>query len=88
MRLLFGNKPSVVIELQSEPWVPRPLVDVPIDEQLTRFDINKMNEMIRYPYLSGFDSGYLWGAEWWYWMKVKQDKPEIWSEAKQLFAQE
>ena len=30
---------------------------------------------------------YLWGAEWWYWMKEKQNKPEIWDEAKKLFIQ-
>jgi len=24
-------------------------------------------------------------VEWWYWMKVKQDQPEIWNEAAALF---
>jgi hypothetical protein len=23
--------------------------------------------------------------EWWYWLKEKQGKPEIWQEAKKLF---
>jgi len=27
----------------------------------------------------------LWGGEWWYWMKEKQNQPEIWQEAKKLF---
>ncbi len=85
MKLLFGDKPAVVIELQSEPWTPRPLVEVPIDEQLTHFDMAKMNELIGYPYQSGFDTAYLWGAEWWYWMKLN-DHPEFWQRAQQVFA--
>lgn len=25
-------------------------------------------------------------TEWWFWLKEKQGKPEIWNEAKKLFA--
>ncbi len=86
MRLFYGDKPAIVVELQSEPWIPRPLKEVPIDEQLTRFNMDKMNEMISYAYKGGFDEAYLWGAEWWYWMKL-HNHPEFWQRGKQLFAQ-
>ena len=34
---------------------------------------------------TGFDKFYLWGAEWWYWLKEKQGRPEIWDEARAVF---
>jgi len=30
------------------------------------------------------DTIYLWGSEWWYWLKEKQNDPKIWEEAKNL----
>jgi hypothetical protein len=84
-RLLYGDKPSVVIELQSEPWIPKPLNEVSIDDQLKRFDMNKMNELIQYPYVSGFDGAYLWGLEWWYWMK-QHNHPEFWNRGQEVFS--
>jgi len=47
---------------------------------LERFQIN-----IEFSKKTGLDTFYLWGAEWWYWMKIKQNQPEIWQEAKKLF---
>ena len=86
MRLFFGNKPSMVIELQSEPWIPAVALDqVSVDEQLQHFNIDRMNELIGYPYQSGFNTAYLWGAEWWYWMK-QHGHPEFWQRAKQLYS--
>jgi len=34
---------------------------------------------------TGMSEHYLWGAEWWYWMKEKQNNSEIWDEARKLF---
>ena len=34
---------------------------------------------------TGLDTFYLWGVEWWYWMKTAQNQPAIWTEAKTLF---
>ena len=28
---------------------------------------------------------YLWGAEWWYWLKEKKDHPAVWDAARTLF---
>jgi len=35
----------------------------------------------------GFPEIYLWGAEWWYWLKITQNHPELWDTAKELFNQ-
>ena len=34
---------------------------------------------------TGLDTIYLWGGEWWYWLKISQDNPDLWNEAKNLF---
>ena len=49
-------------------------------------DIEQFRKNIEYAKNTGLDAFYLWGAEWWYWMKTTQNRPEIWSEAQKLFA--
>jgi len=81
---IFG-KDVICIELQAEPWASKPFYDVPLDEQLKIMNLEKFKENIVFAKDSGLNQFYLWGAEWWYWMKVKQGQPEIWNEAKKLF---
>jgi len=33
---------------------------------------------------TGFSPQYLWGVEWWYWMK-QQNQPQFWEAAKELY---
>lgn len=80
--LIYGHKPSLVIELSAEPWLLQPIVDTPVDVQLSRMGIDKFNEMIDFSSRTGFDTFYFWGAEWWYWMK-KNGHPEFWDRAKE-----
>ena len=87
MELIYGKKPSMVIELSGEPWLLEPLVDTPIDIQLSRMDSDKFNEMIDFSARTGFDTFYLWGAEWWYWIKFN-GHPEFWNRAKELYSTE
>jgi hypothetical protein len=85
IEILFGKKPSLVIELSTEPWLLQPIIDTPVEVQLERMGIDKFREMINFGRKTGFDTFYLWGAEWWYWMKTQQNHPEFWEEAKTLF---
>mgnify|MGYP001584059402 CR=1 FL=1 len=84
--LVYGQKPSVVIELSMEPWLRRPIVGTPNEILLDRMGIDKFNEMLSFSSKTGFDTFYLWGAEWWYYMKKTQDHPEFWERAKEIFA--
>lgn len=84
MSLLFGSKPSIVIELSTEPWLLQPIVDTPMDILLQRMGLDKFNNMITFSSKAGFDTFYLWGGEWWYWMKAK-GHPELWNRAKEIF---
>lgn len=85
INFMYGSKPAIVIELSAEPWLLNPLVETPIDTQLSRMGIEKLNEMIDFSSKTNFDTFYLWGAEWWYWMKLN-GHPEYWERAKKLMA--
>lgn len=84
VKMIFGDKPSVVVELSSEPWLLQPITDTPVETQFERMGIDKFNEMISFSSKTGFDTIYFWGAEWWYWMK-KQGHEDHWNRARQLF---
>jgi hypothetical protein len=83
-RLLHGDKEAIVIELEAEPWLLQPIVDTPVDIQMQRMGIDKLESIIDFSSKTGFDTFYLWGAEWWYWLK-KNGYPEHWERAQKLF---
>lgn len=85
MKLFFSTKPSFVIELSSEPWLRKPIVETDIDTQFERMGIDKFKEMVDFSSKTGFDTFYLWGAEWWYWLKLK-GYSEHWDYAKTIFS--
>ena len=80
----FFNKEVICIELQAEPWGPKLLYDSPLEEQKKTMNLEQFQKNIEFAKKTGLKEFYLWGAEWWYWMKEKQDQPEIWHEAKKL----
>lgn len=51
-------------------------------------NISQFKENIDYAKAVGFPENYLWGAEWWYWLKVKHNDPRYWQEVKKLIAGE
>ena len=79
------NKKVIGIELQAEPWAPKPFFNVPILEQEKTMNISQFKENIQFARETGLDKFYLWGVEWWYWLKEIHNRPEIWNEAKELF---
>ncbi|MBU1045769.1 endo-1,4-beta-xylanase [Patescibacteria group bacterium] len=81
------NKKVICVELQAEPWGQTLLSDSPLEEQEKTMDLQKIRKIIQYAKDTGTDTFYLWGSEWWYWMKEKQNQPEIWNEIKNLLMQ-
>ncbi len=79
------NKKVICGELQAEPWGPQLLYDSPLEEQKKTMNLDQFKKNIEFAKKTGFDKFYLWGAEWWYWLKEKHGQPEIWSEAKKIF---
>ncbi len=85
MRLLYGQKPVILSELSLEPWLAAPIEDVPLLEQRSRMSVPMMEEIIAYAAETPFREQYLWGVEWWYYMREK-GHPDHWLFAKVLFA--
>ena len=85
MRLLTPQTHFMVIELQAEPWANGWVGDATNEEQFRTMDEHKLVANIEYAKQVGFPEIYLWGAEWWYWMKVDRQYPAIWDTAKTYF---
>lgn len=83
--LFAGKKPKLIIEFQMEPWNSRQIYETSIEEQLAVFPESDFDKRIEFVKKTGFDTVYLWGAEWWWWMGVKHEKWEFWNKTKALF---
>ncbi|USN87770.1 MAG: beta-galactosidase [Candidatus Nomurabacteria bacterium] len=85
--MIYGEKQTFLIELSVEPWLVAPISDVPIETQFSRMDLEKFEDILKYAESTRFDKQYLWGAEWWYWLKTKK-RPEMWERGQELFLKE
>ncbi len=79
------DKKVIVVELQAEPWGPKLLYESAPEEQEKTMNLERFQKNVEFARKTGLDEFYLWGAEWWYWMKETQSQPEIWLEAKKIF---
>jgi hypothetical protein len=79
-------KDVIVTELQAEPWPAnqRSVADTPIPEQYRSMSVSTFRDNIEFVRRVGFSEVYLWGAEWWYWIKDRGN-PDFWNQAKALF---
>jgi len=84
IREFADQENPIIIELQGEPWVAGWTVNQPLEEQFKSMNAEKLLENVEYAEKSGFSEIYIWGAEWWYWLKEKQNKPEVWNTARDL----
>ncbi len=84
LALIYGDKPTFLIELSAEPWLIAPVTSVPLDTQFTRMDIDKFNDILEYAKDTRYDKQYLWGAEWWYWLSL-QGHTDMWEKGKTLY---
>ncbi len=79
------NKEVICVELQAEPWGPTLLYHSPLEEQAKTMSLEQFKKNIDFAKATGLDEFYLWGSEWWYWMKEKQGDSAIWEEARKLW---
>ncbi|HEX8974632.1 MAG TPA: hypothetical protein VF817_04050, partial [Patescibacteria group bacterium] len=87
IRLFAHQNNAIVIELQGEPWVQGWTTSAPIDTQLASMNAAKLADNVQFAKETGMKEIFLWGVEWWYWMKVQQNNPTLWEQAKTLFQQ-
>lgn len=86
---LLSGKDMIIHELQAEPWTPKGLeiTQTSVQEQYKSMNPQRLKDRINYGEATGMKTIDLWGAEWWYWMKVKQHNPDVWNVVKQAVQQ-
>ena len=84
VKKLFG-KEVICVELQAEPWCPKQIFNCSLEEQQKTMSLEQFKKNMDFARDTGLKEFYLWGGEWWFWMKEKQNRPEIWNEAKNCF---
>ena len=86
---LLSGKDMIIHELQAEPWTPKGLeiTQTSVKEQYKSMNPKRLKDRIDYGEATGMKTIDLWGAEWWYYMKVKQHNPDVWNTVKQAVQQ-
>ncbi len=85
---LLTGKSMVIHELQAESWTPNGanIKDLSIEEQYKSMNPERMKDRIDYGIDTGMRDIYIWGMEWWYWLKTTKDRPELWNVVKEEVA--
>ncbi|MDO8425692.1 MAG: beta-galactosidase [bacterium] len=84
---LVGMPPErmVIAELQAEPWVQNgDIAGTPIAEHRRSMDAERLRNNVAFARATGFHEVYLWGAEYWYWLKEQGDA-SLWDAAREVF---
>ncbi len=81
-------KKVIVSELQAEPWPSnqRSIPNTPLKEQYDSMSMDTFRNNIDFARRVGFPDVYLWGVEWWYWIKDRGNA-DFWNAAKPLFSE-
>jgi hypothetical protein len=81
---MVSGRDMVIHELQAEPWPPRgqDVKNVSVEEQYKSMNPERLKARIEFGKATGMRSLDLWGAEWWYWLKVKDGDPGVWDVVK------
>ncbi len=78
------KKDVIITELQAEPWGEKAIQEMTPEEGLALLSIGKIRDNIDFAKDVGFSQVYLWGGEWWYWLK-KHGNDSVWNELRGLF---
>lgn len=82
-------KRVIVAELQAESWhkAGQNLSMMTVAQHNESMSLGQFKDNIAFTRRAGFDEAYLWGVEWWYYMKKEKNAPAYWEEAKKLWPQ-
>ncbi len=76
----------MISELQTEPWPPgTSIIDTPLPAQYKSMNPKRLAHNIDYAQRTGINEIYLWGPEWWYWLKTKHNDSSMWDAGKVYF---
>ncbi len=82
--ILYGKKEAIIVELSLEPWLDKQVKDESLEIQTQRMSKKHFENVLNFARKTGFKTQYLWGAEWWYYMK-KQGNDWYFERGKELF---
>jgi len=74
----------IVSELQAEPWFPESFDRSLIEEAYQLFPKEQFTSNLDFVRESGISEAYLWGAEWWYYLKT-HGETRLWETAQTVF---
>ncbi len=73
----------IVSELQAEPWFTGAGAEgTSVEEQEQTMNPERLQEHLDYVTHIGVSRAYLWGVEWWYWMKTERNDARYWDIVK------
>lgn len=78
---------GIITELQAEPWFAKSVHITPLSEQYKSMNEEILKNNVDFASRTGFDEIYLWGVEWWYWLKEKKGEYGMWQTAREIFRQ-
>jgi hypothetical protein len=77
-------KHVIISELQGEPWFDGGLMPENLDMAYTAFTVERLRDHVAFAKRTGFSEVYLWGVEWWYYLKAHGNS-ELYDEARTIF---
>lgn len=86
VEILHGSQ-AFIHELQTEPWGPRPTVNLSLEEQAQSMDTEQIRKNVDFGVGTGIKRMYLWGGEWWYWRQTKFSDPSLTETVKSILEQ-
>lgn len=83
----FNLDKVIVAELQAEPWRKsrQDFRQMSRAELRDSFSLDEMRANIEQVRKAGFDEAYLWGVEWWYWLKTARGDDSFWQEGRKVW---
>lgn len=87
IKLFAKQDNAIVIELQGEPWVAGWTTDAPVETQLASMNAEILKDNVEFAKKTGMKEIYIWGVEWWYWMKTTQNNATLWEQARTIMNQ-
>lgn len=85
---IIDGRDLMIHELQAEAWAPEGynMLTAPTEELYKSMNPERLHDRFQYAQASGIKRIDLWGAEWWYAMKVNRGEPGLWYAAMEEYA--
>jgi hypothetical protein len=83
LQQILTGRPSMLHELQTEPWAPTDIKSASTQEQYKSMSPKILQDQIKFGLDTGFKDIDLWGGEWWYWRKQTQNDPKVWEAVRE-----